>query len=216
MTSELAPTNPIVRDGEPLTREGAVRLARIARVLVDAALANECVRTYLNDLTPWHGIYGLWTTERVKTDPPIRLEFEHAYALGGLGECLAACENKPTFGKLIGVLPVEPDDPVGETRIIYVFKDSSPYNRRVLQRKWMKKQLAHVGRQYRPLVTQAMRETKGYFLKRYAVAGVADVLKLAFGPDMDPGRFWRVVKGKEWIEIPKAPVQGTLFDDGEE
>jgi hypothetical protein len=43
----------------------------------------------------------------VRRNPPVRVEFEHAHGLGGLGETMAACRNKPTFGQFLGVFPVD-------------------------------------------------------------------------------------------------------------
>jgi hypothetical protein len=190
-----------------ITLAEAERAARIARVLIDAALANEYVREYMRDLTPWpEGSYGLWTVDRVRRNPPVRVEFEHAYAIGGLGESLAACRNKPTFGAFIGVLPVAPDDPVGEFRIMYVYKESSPYNRRVEQRRWMKKKL---GRGWRRLVTKASRTTKGLWLKQ-VTAEDSRVIRAKMG--INAGAFWRAAKGRTILPRPKEWKQLNLFD----
>lgn len=181
---------------EPLTPEGAARLARIARALVDGALANLWVQEYVRDLNPWHGAYGLWTVEKVKADPPVRVEFEYCDVFGGVGEALAAARGKSTFGQFVGVFPVE-------------------------QRRYLKTKLEPTG--WRRLVRVAMGMTKGEFLKRIAAgsadpmkfAGARDALRMAFGPTVELGDFWRWVKGKVWLDLPAAaPPAPALFDAG--
>ncbi len=202
----------------PLTREGAERLARFAKVLTSAALANKYVRLYLRDP---HPKFTAWAEEKVRAAPPVRVEFEHAYVLGGLGESLAAAKGKCTFGKFLGVLPVEPWDPVGEMNVMYVFKGASPYNRRVEQRRWMKKRLEGLGKGFRSLVTTATAASKREFVgwthgwcKSFqgGASAAAEAIRLAFGAGVDLGRFWRMARGSEMVELPKPPVQGELFD----
>jgi hypothetical protein len=67
-----------------------------------------------------------------------------------------------------------------------------------------------LGRHYRKLVTQALRGTKRDFLTRLDKTG-AFFIKRCF--NLDPGRFWRVAKGREFINLPKPPVQLLLFSD---
>lgn len=203
----------------PLTRERAERLARVAKVLTDAALANKYVQAFIReDAAERH---PMWTEAKVRASPPVRVEFEHMFGLGGVGETLVACKGKPTFGALVGVLPVGPLDPVGYMHVMYVYKGSSPYNRRVEQRRWMKARLAGLGKGYRCLVRIAMDCDKGEFTAFTAgscrnfgggLAGATAAVKLAFGWDL--GTFWRMARGKEWAEIPKPAVQGELFDTG--
>jgi hypothetical protein len=201
---------------EPLTRAECERAALFAKVLVEAALANKYVRLYVRDPGPVP-----WTEERVRRSPPVRVEFEHAYVLGEIGESLAAARGKCTFGAFVGVLPVEKWDPVGEMNVMYVFKDTSPYNRRVEQRRWMKKRLEGLGKGFRQLVTIAMDASKRDFVAfrtgwckdfQGGAAAAAQAIRLAFGSDVDLGRFWRMARGKEIVELPTPPVQGELFD----
>jgi hypothetical protein len=191
---------------EPLTRAGAERLASIARLLVEAALANEYVRLDMRDLLLSPPV----TAASIRANPPVKVEFEHAFVIAGLGDALAVSRNKKSFGALVGVLPLDVADPFHPHRVLYVYKDSSPYNRRVEQRKWLKKRL---GKGARKLVTLAMRETKGEFLRwmddpRHGWPDAAQIVRRTLG--MDAGRFWRVARGKEMIEIPHAPVQLLL------
>lgn len=112
------------------------RAARTARVLIDAALANHDIQAYLRDLTPPR----LWTVEGVGRNPTCRVEWEHVTVIAGIGEALAAAKHK-NWGRFLGVSPLRPDDPVHWSRILYVYKPTSPYNRRVEQRHALKRLL---------------------------------------------------------------------------
>jgi len=177
-----------------------VRVARIARVLIDAALANRDIQAHIADPRPPR----LWTVEGVKGNPPVRVEWEHTVVIGGIGESLAAARHK-SWGPLIGVLPLQPHDPVHWCRILYLYKDSSPYNRRFEQRQALKRIL---GRHHRPLVTRAAGSTKRDFL---AWLTKPDTAALNRRLHLDPGQFWRAAKGHVFLELPKPPVQLLLF-----
>jgi hypothetical protein len=185
-----------------ITRSEVERAARIAHVLIDAALANRDIQSYLRDLMPPR----LWTIEGVRRNPTCRVEWEHASVIGGIGESLHAARHK-NWGSFIGVLPLEPDDPVGWARILYIYKATCPYNRRVEQRHALKRIL---GRQHRSLVTLAARSTKRDFLSDLDEYGAA-VIKRRL--QLDPGAFWRAAKGREFLDLPKPPVQLLLFPD---
>ena len=187
-----------------LTKAEVERVARIAHVLIDAALANRDIQAYLADPRP----PCLWTIDGVRRNPICRVEWEHAVAIGGIGESIAAGRHK-SWGSFIGVLPLEPDDPVHWCRILFLYKASSPYNRRVEQRHALKRIL---GRQHRPLVTLASRSTKRDFLATLTDAG-AHVIKRRL--HLDPGRFWRAAKGRDFLDLPSQPVQLLLFPDYE-
>jgi len=186
-----------------ITTVEAERIARIAHVLINAALANRDIQAYLADPRP----PSLWTIDSVRRNPTCRVEWEHALIIGGVGESLAAARHK-NWGNFIGVLPLGPDDPVHWCRILYLYKASSPYNRRVEQRKALKRIL---GRTHRKLVTQAMSSTKQEFLTHWLTEAGAYIIKRRL--DLDPGRFWRAVKGREFLHLPKPPVQSLLFED---
>lgn len=126
--------------------------------------------------------------------------------IGGVGESLAAARNK-RWGEFLGVLPLRPDDPVDACRILYIYKPECPYNRRVEQRKALKRIL---GRHHRKWVTEAARSTKKDFLAQLDEAG-AYAIKRRLG--LDPGRFWRAAKGREFIGLPKSSVQMSLFPE---
>ncbi len=194
---------PITPEPPPVTREDVIRVARIARALIEAALRNRSIREQLRDLSAW----PLLTIAQVRANPPVKVEFEHAFVVAPLGDCLSAAKGKRSFGQLLSVLPVDPEDEVDRLRVLYYYKESSPYNRRVEQRKWLKKQL---GKGARKLVCLAMRECKRDFLtemdhEKRGFPGGRDRIVQVLG--MTPERFWRVARGKEMIEIPKQPVQ---------
>jgi hypothetical protein len=184
------------------TREQAERGGQIARVLVDAALANHDIRTYLRDLNPPR----LWSIDGIRRNPTCRVEWEHAVVIGGIGESLAAARHK-NWGPFIGVLPLAPDDPVHWCRILYLYKASSPYNRRVEQRHALKRIL---GRQHRPLVTLAARSTKRDFLAALTELG-SHVIQRRLR--LDPGQFWRAAQGHDFLDLPTPSVQLSLFPE---
>lgn len=135
-------------------RARAERAGRIARVLVDACLANHAVRALIADPNlPY-------SEESVRRHPIVRIEFEQAFAVGGIGECLDATKNKH-WGDGPYVMPLQPDDPVSPDRISYVYKEGSLYNRRFLQRRRLKELL---GREHRVIIGRAMRATKKEFV----------------------------------------------------
>jgi hypothetical protein len=49
---------------------------------VDACLGNDCVKSYLDEGRPG------WHEQSLKESPIVRVEFEHAFVLGQLGESL--------------------------------------------------------------------------------------------------------------------------------
>lgn len=171
--------------------------------LVQAALANKDIQAYLAD-PRWSGV---WTVEGITRHPTVRVVFEHAEVIGGSGESLAAARHK-NFGRFLGIQPLRPDDPVHPCRILFVYKATNAFSRRVEQRRALKRIL---GRQHRALVTKASRSTKRDFLKldltSDGVKAIARRLRL------DPGRFWRVAKGREFLDLPSPPRQLLLFED---
>lgn len=128
-----------------------------ASAFAQAALANLDIQSYLNDPS----LARIWTVDGVARHPTVRVVFEHAEVIGGHGESVAAARHK-NFGRFLGIEPLRHDDPVHPCRILFVYKASSPYNRRVEQRRALKRLL---GRPYRALVTKASRSTKRDFLK---------------------------------------------------
>lgn len=181
------------------------RIGRIAHVLIDAALANRDIQAHLADPRP----PKLWTIERVRRNPTCRVEWEHAVVIGGIGESLAAARHK-AWGRFIGVLPLAPEDPVHWCRILYLYKASNPSNRRFEQRRAIKRIL---GRRNRTLVTLAARSTKRDFLAALSELGAYVINRRLH---LDPGQFWHAAKGRDFLDLPKPPVQMVLFTDDED
>jgi hypothetical protein len=186
-----------------ITKAEIERTARIAHVLVDAALANHDIQSYLADPEPPR----IWTIDGVRRNPTCRVEWRDAIVIGGIGESLAAARHK-NWGSFIGVLPLQPDDPVHWCRILYLYKTTSPYNRRFEQRTALKQIL---GRKHRKLVTQAMSSTKRDFLTHWLTEDGAYVIKRRL--HLDPGQFWRAAKGRDFLQLPDLPVQLFLFSE---
>lgn len=169
--------------------------------LATAALANLDIQSFLADSK----LGRIWTEEAIRRSPTCRNEWEYVTVIATTGEARSAAKHK-NWGKFLGVFPLAPDDPVHPFRILYVYKATSPYNQRVEQRKALKRIL---GRKHRPLVTKASRSTKRDFL-RTLTPDDTRAIKLRLG--LDPTRFWRAAKGKEFLDLPTPPRQLTLFD----
>lgn len=133
-------------EGDQEFQDRAEQIAGIARALVDAALANHCIQDFIADPD-----LPMWTEESQRRNPTIRLEYEHAIAIGSIGETLDATKNKH-WGDGPQVLPLEPNDMLYERHITYYFRENSLYNRRFEQRKKLKQLL---GKKNRSLVSQA-------------------------------------------------------------
>lgn len=187
-------------DGE--FRDRAKRALRIARVLVEACLANACIQEYVaaDDLP-------FYTTEAMRKSPIVRVEFEQAIAIGDMGSCLAATKSKH-WGDGPWIAPLEPDDEFYPTRITYIYRDDSLYNRRFQQRKRMKELL---GKRWRRLVTEAKQRTKKLFLEHLSKEEAAAIRRCL---NVGPGEFWRAASGSRFLSLPPRMVQQALqFDD---
>ncbi len=182
--------------------EDLFRLVGVAHALIDAAPANRDVQHHLAD--PRSARF--WTREGVRKNPTCRLEWEHTVVIGCIGESLAAARRK-NWGVFIGIHPLRLDDPVHWCRVLYIYKSSSPYRRGHDQRHALKRIL---GRQHRPLVTQAARSTKRSFLASLSETG-AFVVKSRL--HLEPGQFWRAAKGFDLLDLPNPMAQLLLFED---
>ncbi len=177
-------------------RQRAERSARIARILVAACLNNKTMQEYLADPASLH------TVETIMRCPTVRIEYEQAIAIGGIGECLAATKGK-TWGKGPWVMPLEPDDWFYADRITYLFRSNSLYNRRFEQRRRLKKLLG----KHRKLVGDAKWATKELFLKGLTKEQSNAIWRII---GVAPGMFWRAVKGRTFLVLPPEIVQGEL------
>lgn len=182
-------------------RARAERAGRIAKVLVEACLRNTAVQEMIGDpLLPY-------TEESVRRHPIVRVEFDQAFAVGGIGECLDATKNK-RWGDGPHVMPLQPDDPVSPDRILYVYKPDSLYNRRFRQRRRLKELL---GKEHRPLIGRAMRASKKEFLADVTVEEARFVQRRL---DITAGTLWRAVRGRIVLALPPRMVQLELEFDG--
>ncbi|REJ72337.1 MAG: hypothetical protein DWQ29_21390 [Planctomycetota bacterium] len=185
---------------EEAFRARVERVAVIARVLVEACLANHCIQEFINDPElPY-------TALNCRQSPTVRVEYEQAIAIGELGSCLAATKSKH-WGEGPWVMPLEPDDPVDAFRIGYIYRPGSLYNRRFEQRKRLKELL---GRRNRKLVGEAQRHTKTVFLE-HLTQTQQQIIRNCIG--IEPGQFWRAARGKTFLSLPPRLIQLPLpFD----
>ena len=177
----------------------ASRTAEYAKLLISAALANHCIRTFINDPTlPY-------TEESERNNPTVRIDYDQAFAIAGIGDGIYATRNK-CWGEGPRILPLEPDDPVDPCRVLYVFKDNSLYNRRYEQRRRLKELL---GRRHRPLVERAKYRgcTKTIFLEQLTAEQTA-AIRCILG--IEPSVFWRACRGKIFLNLPPRMVQLEL------
>lgn len=182
-------------------RARAERAANIARVLVDACLANECMQQHIADES-----LPCITEESARRSPIVRVEFEQAIAIGDIGSTLAATKNKH-WGSGPQILPLEPTDCFYARFVTYHYRPNSTYNLRFLQRQRLKELL---GRRWRPLVERAKRFTKTIFLRDLTDAEARAIHRIL---NMEPGEFWRAARGR-LIELPPRLVQQEFdFDD---
>lgn len=178
-------------------RARAERAGKFARVLIDTCLQNKAIQEMIADpALPY-------TEDSVRRHPTVRIEFEQAFAIGGIGECLDATKNK-RWGDGPYVMPLQVDDPVAPDRILYVYKEDSLYNRRFQQRRRLKEPL---GKDHRRLIGRAMRETKKAFIVEMTEAESRAVharLNVAVGD------LWRAVRGKLFLALPPRIIQLEL------
>jgi hypothetical protein len=180
-------------------RVRAERVGRIARVLIEACLVNRQIQAMMAE--------GRITEATIRAAPIVRVEFEQAIAIGGIGETLAATASKH-WGAGPSILPLEVEDVFFEDRITYIYRANSLYNPRFEQRQRMKELL---GRTHRKLVGEAKYHTKAFFLERLT-ADQAQAIHRVFG--IEPGVFWRACHGTLVLNLPPRPVQLELpFDE---
>jgi hypothetical protein len=87
-------------------RSRADRAARYAQILVEAALANRDIQELIACPD-----FPFYTEESERRSPTVRVEYEQAIAIGGIGECLQATQSK-SWGKGPYIRPLGPDDPL--------------------------------------------------------------------------------------------------------
>lgn len=199
---------PLRFDGETDAefRARAERAAVIAKILSDACLANRCMQQYIADPTlPWI------TEDGAQHNPTVRVEYEQAVAIGGIGETLAATTSKH-WGDGPYILPLKVDDEFFAGRITYLYRENSVYNRRFEQRRRLKELL---GRRHRKLVEQAKNRycTKTIFLRDLTGEQAAAIRRIL---NVEPGEFWRACRGKTFLDLPPRMVQLEFAFDNDD
>lgn len=192
------------RDELPATAAAMLVRATAARPeLAVAALASKAVRGLIAEYP------DIYTEAGIRRSPIVRAEFEHATVIGHPGEALAIGLRK-NWGGFRGFRPLRPDDPVDPRHVLYIFRDTSPYNRRVLQRKALKRRLPGPFRRW---VNEAYRSPRRDFLARLP-ADAAAAIRRALG--LDPVGFWRAARGTIELDLPVPAVQRGLFGNSGE
>lgn len=177
-------------------RTRAERTALYAKLLIDACLQNHCMQRFIADPELPH------TIESVRTSPTVRVEFEQALAIGGIGETLAATKNKH-WGAGLWIMPLRPDDEFFPDRITYIYGENSLYNRRFEQRRRLKELLSR----HRKLVGEAKYHPKGIFLRDLTAEQAGAIRRIL---SIDPGEFWRACRGSMFFDLPRRLVQRTI------
>lgn len=186
-------------------RARAKRAGRIARILVEACLSNQCVRELLAS-----DEHTLITTEGLRKSPIVRVEFEQAIAIGDIGSTLAATRNKH-WGEGPQILPLQSDDWFHADRVTYLYRENSLYNRRFEQRRRLKELL---GRRWRPLVETGKHHTKRIFLENLTEREARAIQNCI---SIDPGTFWQAARGKRFLSLPGRETQLELgFGEGDD
>ncbi len=176
----------------------AERAGQHAWILVDACLSNECVQEYAADSE-----LPFLTIDDFQNHPIVRIEYEQAIAIGGIGETLRATRSKH-WGEGPSILPLQQDDWFYPERITYIYRPNSLYNQRFEQRKRMKELL---GKKHRPLVETAKRSTKKIFLQFLTQEQAKAIQRIL---DIEPGIFWRMAKGRTFHPLRPREVQLEL------
>jgi hypothetical protein len=191
-------------DGLPPMAAAMLVRSLVARPeLAEAALANEAERGLLADFP------RIYTEAGLRRSPIVRAEFEHATVIGHPGEALTIGLRKH-WGAFRGFRPLRVDDPVDPFYVLFVLHDSNPYQRRVMQRKAMKRRLP---KDLRRWVNQAYRRPRRDFLAKLPEDAAA-AIRRALG--LDPVGFWRAARGTLDLGLPSAPVQLLLFADADD
>jgi hypothetical protein len=170
-----------------LDESSITRLVQLvdAAQFVAAARANRSIQGFQEDPR----FKELWTDETIRRNPPVRVEFEHATAFGTISEAGDIAKNK-TWGKLINIGPLKPDDRLYPRNITYCLKETAKQRMRWEFRDVFKGILGNK----RSLVNDGVRKTKREFL-RYLDLADARVIESRLG--LTPSQFWKAVRKGE-------------------
>lgn len=153
--------------------------------LVAAAHANECIQDFQKDAE----LRSIWADDSIRTNPPMRVEFEHAIVLGSISEAGDIAKNK-NWGKLLRIESIRESDFFFPRNITYMLKDTS-----TLRMRWeFRDTFKQILRDRRDLVNDAMRNTKRFFLESLHSA---DITLISNRLGLSAGDFWRAVRHGE-------------------
>ena len=152
---------------------------------IDAALSNVAIQEFQQDLQ----FRELWTEEKIRANPPIRVEFEHAIVLGCIHDAGDIAKSK-NWGKLIALEPLRPDDRLYPRNITYTLRETSKLRMRWEFRDTFKNVLGDK----RGLVNDAMRNGKQSFV---AELSAADTRTIRDRLDVSAEQFWQMVRHGE-------------------
>jgi hypothetical protein len=147
-----------------------------------AAAANLSIREFQQEPQ----FRDLWSGRILRTNPPLRVEFDHVVVFGSINEAGDIAKNK-SWGVLIGIEPLRADDRLLPRNITYILKATSKQRMRWEFRDTFRNILGN----RRPLVSEALRSTKRCFLKGLS-DGDAKVIRNWL--DLAPDEFWRMVR----------------------
>ncbi len=147
-----------------------------------AAAANLSIREFQKDPQ----FRDLWSDRLLRTNPPLRVEFDHVVVFGSINEAGDIAKNK-SWGLLTGIEPLRADDRLLPRNITYILKATSKQRMRWEFRDTFRNILGN----RRPLVGDALRSTKRWFLKGLS-DGDAKVIRARL--DITPDEFWRMVR----------------------
>ncbi len=150
--------------------------------LVSAAIRNRAISEFQNDVEVCH----LWTEASIRSNPPLRVEFDHATVFGRINEAGDIAKSKD-WGTILAIRPLQEDDALYPRNISYRLKETSKLRLRWEVRDTFK---AMLGKR-RCLVNEAMRSNKASFL---ADLSIVDAQNLRSCLDLTPDTFWRMVR----------------------
>jgi hypothetical protein len=152
---------------------------------IDAALSNVALQEFQQNPR----FRKLWTEDKIRANPPMRVEFEHAIVLGCIHDAGDIAKSK-NWGKLVALKPLQPDDSLYPCNITYMLKATSKLRMRWEFRDTFKNVLGDK----RGLVNDAMRNGKQSFV---AELSGADARTLRDRLDISADQFWQIVRHGE-------------------
>lgn len=171
--------------GLPLEEIGKLLRQVNLPCFIDAALSNIAIQEFQQDPQ----FRELWIEEKIRANPPIRVEFEHATVLGCIHDAGDIAKSK-NWGRLVALQPLLPDDRLYPRNITYVLKETSKLRMRWEFRDTFKNVLGDK----RGLVNDAMRNGKQSFV---AELRAADARTIRDRLDLSAEQFWQMVQHGE-------------------